>query len=279
MKTKILHESIIDPAQNSENPYVWQDKKINPLIRVRIVDILTELKVIFRELMIVGSITGKFWSTDYSDIDCTVFCDVDGETLIKYRKASRVINERNFFGPFAINFYFRTDTVEDMETLADGIYDLLQDKWVKIPAEVDEVEEALKNPKKLAIKIAKKLDGDLDEISTLVQELLTDYNKTDINFDEKLNLLQLSLDEYISSLDTIHQKRIQEFSKVLEGGSLIQVRRYGSRNMLPWAIIYKYLVKWLYFKYQAIFKNLLLDDELKRSEVKKLFQEFVRFWI
>jgi hypothetical protein len=51
-------------------------------------------------------------------------------------------------------------------------------------AAVDEVEEVLKNPKKLATRIAKRLDGDLDEISKMVQELLGDYNKSDINFDE-----------------------------------------------------------------------------------------------
>jgi hypothetical protein len=280
MKTKILHESIIDPAQSSENPYVWRDKKINPLIRIKIVDILNELKIVYRELTIVGSITGKFWSHE-SDIDCTVFCDVNLETLTNYRKASRVINDRNYFGPFPINFFFRTDTIKDVVDLAltDGIYDLLQDKWILEPADVDEVEEVLKNPKKLAIRIAKRLDGDLDEISEMVQELLNDYNKTDINFDEKLNFLQLSLDDYVKELNDIHKRRVEEFSKSLEGESLKKVREFGSRNALSWNIVYKLLVKWLYYKYKSIFDQVLKDDELKRSELKDLYKKFVQYWV
>jgi hypothetical protein len=277
MNFKHLRESIIDPAQNSENPYVWRDKKINPLIRIKIVDILNELKIVFRELTIVGSITGKFWSQE-SDIDCTVFCDVDVKTLENYRKLTRVINERNFFGPFPINFYFRTDTVEDLETLADGIYDLRQDKWIKEPADVDEVEEVLANPKKLAARIAKRLDAQLDDVAEMTQELIKDYQNGG-DFEKKLNLLQLDLDDYINSLDGIHKKRVDEFQKSLEGTDLGIVRKYRSRNFLPWNVVYKLLVKWLYYKWQAIFKDELKDSELKKSELKDLMQRFVRYWV
>jgi hypothetical protein len=277
MILKHLRESIIDPPQESENPYVWRNGKINPLIRVKIVDILTELKIVWRELTIVGSITGKFWSHE-SDIDCTVFCDVDVETLERYRKLTRVINERNFFGPFPINFYFRTDEVKDLDTLADGIYDLLQDKWVKEPADVDEVEEVLANPKKLAARIAKRLDAQLDDVAEMTQKLVDDY-KNGGSFEEKLNLLQLELDDYINSLDAIHKKRVDEFQKSLEGTDLGIVRKYRSRNFLPWNVVYKLLVKWLYFKWQAIFKDELKDSQLKKDELKDLMQRFVRYWV
>ena len=273
-----LHESIIDPAKENVNPYVWKNKTINPLIRTNIVDTLTEKKIAFRELFIIGSITGKFWN-ESSDIDCTVFCDVDDETLLGYRKITRVINERSFFGPFPINFYFRTDTVNDMQTLADGIYDLLQGEWLKEPADADEVEEALKNPKKLASIIAKRLDTELDAIAEETQDLVTNYNKSDFNFDDKLNMLQLQLDDYVNELDIIHQKRVEEFTKILEGQSLDKVKQYGSRNALSWNIIYKLLQKWLYFKWQAIFKDELKDSELKKEELKDLMKRFVRYWV
>jgi len=277
MEFKHLRESIVDPAQSSENPYVWRDGKINPLIRIKIVDILTELKVVFRELVIVGSITGKFWSIE-SDIDCNVFCDVDAATLRNYGKTTRVINERNFFGPFPINFYYRTGEVKDIETLADGIYDLLQDKWIKEPADVDEVEEVLANPKKLAARIAKRLDAQLDDVAEMTQELINDYQNGG-DFEKKLNSLQLDLDDYVNSLDAIHKKRIDEFSKSLEGKDLGTVQKYRSRNFLPWNIVYKLLVKWLYYKWSAIFKDELKDSELKKSELKDLMQRFVRYWV
>lgn len=278
MKIKHLRESIIDQPQPTENPYVWKDGKINPLIRIRIIDILWEAKVVWRELTIVGSITGKFWS-EQSDIDCTVFCDVNADTLASYRKLARVLNERHFFGPFPINFFFRTDTPAELMTLADGIYDLIQDKWIKEPKDVDVVEEALKNPQRLAEKIANRLNGDLNEISKMVEDLMSDYNKSDIKLEEKMGYLQLELDDYVKTLGEIHKRRLEEFAKVLEGESLEKVRLYGSRNFLPWNIIYKLLVKWLYYKWSAIFANVIKDDELKKSEVKELYQKFVRFWI
>jgi hypothetical protein len=278
MKIKHLRESIIDQPQPTENPYVWKDGKINPLIRIRIIDILREAKVVWRELTIVGSITGKFWS-EQSDIDCTVFCDVNADTLASYRKLARVLNERHFFGPFPINFFFRTDTPAELMTLADGIYDLIQDKWIKEPKDVDEVEEVLKNPKKLATRIAKRLDAELDEIAIMVKDLLNDYNNADINLEEKLNYLQLELDDYVKTLDEIHKRRVDEFTKVLEGESLEKVRRTGSRNFLPYNVIYKLLVKWLYYKWSVIFANVTKDEEVKKSEVKELYQKFVRFWI
>jgi hypothetical protein len=277
MQLKHLYESIIDAPQPAENPYVWKDGKINPLIKIRIIDILNDLKVDFRELTIVGSITGKFWSPE-SDIDCTVFCDADDETLKNYRKASRVINERSYFGPFPINFYIRTDTVDDMLTLADGIYDLLQDKWIKEPINVDQVEEVLANPKKLAARIAKRLDAQLDDVAEMTQGLVDDYKNAG-DFEEKLNLLQLELDDYINSLDSIHKKRVEEFQKSLEGTDLGTVQRYKSRNFLPWNICYKLLVKWLYFRWQAVFKDEMKDSELKKSELKDLMQRFVRYWV
>ena len=281
MKTKILHESIIDPPMESENPFVWREGKINPLIRIKIVDILNELKIVFRELTIVGSITGKFWSLENSDIDVTVFISSDEKTLLNYRKVIKVINQRHWFGPFPINFYLRNDTIEDMKTLAlsDGIYNLLQDRWEKEPTETDDLEEILKNPRKLAEKIAKKLDGDLDTIAELTQSLLNDYNNPSINFDEKLNLLQLSLDEYVTSLNSIHQKRVQEYAKVLEGSNLEIIRKYHSRIFLPWEIVFKYLTRWLYYHWSQIFTQTLKDDELKKNELKELFQKFVKFWI
>ena len=113
----------------------------------------------------------------------------------------------------------------------------------------------------------------------MVQDLLNDYSKTDINFEEKLNYLQLQLDDYVKTLSEIHKRRVEEFTKVLEGESLEKVRQMGSRNFLPYNVVYKLLVKWLYYKWSAIFANVTKDEEVKKSEVKELYQKFVRFWI
>ena len=273
-----LHESIIDDPQPSENPYVWLDGKINPLIRVRVVDLLTEKKIPFREIMIIGSITTIYWSEN-SDIDITVFCDANEKELLSYRKLARVMSERNFFGIFPMNFYFRTDNPQDIQVLADGIYDLLRDKWVKEPASLDAIEEAIKNPKKLAERIAKKLDLELDEISDDIVEILNRYKDSNYNLDDKLNFLELELQNYVADIDEIHKKRVESFTNALEQSNFSIIKKYGSANLLPYNIIFKLLQKWLYTRWASIFKDTLKTDDIKMKEIKILFEKFVKYWI
>jgi len=113
----------------------------------------------------------------------------------------------------------------------------------------------------------------------MVQDLINDYNNPNIDFEKKINSLQLELDDYVVALNAIHKKRIEEFSKSLEGADLGIVQKYHSRNFLPWNIIYKLLVKWLYYKWQAIFRDELKDSELKKSEIKDLMKRFVKYWV
>jgi hypothetical protein len=76
----------------------------------------------------------------------------------------------------------------------------------------------------------------------------------------------------------VHLRRNNEFSKALEQDDLSVVEKYGSRNYLPWNIIYKYLVKWLYYKWRPIFKEKLEDKKIDMTEVKKLLVQFVGVW-
>jgi len=278
MKARFVRESIIDEKQETENPYVWKDNKINPLIRIKIIDILDEKKIEYKNVFIIGSITGKFW-TQESDIDTTVVSSIDDDVLTAYRKVARIMNERNFFGPFPINFFFRNDAPENILPLADGVYDLLQDKWLKEPLEADEVEEALKNPKKLAEIIARRLDIELDDISESVEEIVKNYDTGNFDLEDHLDTLKLELEDYVNALDAVHKKRNESFSNILERDDLQKAIKYRSPNLLPWNIIYKFLTKWLYYKWYTIFKDATKDEEMKKDEAKKLFRKFVRYWI
>lgn len=279
MQFKIIKESIIDKPQEKMNPYIWDKNGIfNTIIKEKIINILENKNIKYNSLLLIGSLTTKFW-TDYSDLDITVFCDADDNILASYIATSKIINERYFFGTFPINFYFRNDNIEQLgEFFSDGIYDILKDSWVKTPTDINDIENILKNPLILAQKIARKLDLELDDISADVNDIVNNLNNNSNNFTDKLNLIDLQINEYIDQLDRIHKKRIEEFSKSLESDEYDLVKKYKSRNLLPYNIIYKYLVKHLYYKWSKVFETSKKDSLLNTNEIKKIFNNFVKFW-
>jgi predicted nucleotidyltransferase len=273
---KIIRESILDPKQEKMNPYVWEGNKLNPKIKEKIEEILQEKNIKFHTLLLIGSLATKFWTED-SDLDITVLMDETPETILKYREIVCVLNDRYFFGTFPINFFFRSDSIQDMLDWSDGIYNITKETWVK-KTSVEDFEEVLKNPKKLAMRIAKRLDLELEDIAQEVSELVEYYNNPSDQVEDKINLLQMELETYISELDTIHKRKNEEFLKVLEGGSLSLVKKYSSRNILPHNLVFKYLVKMLYYKWQGMFRKKLSDGKLDDKEIKELFHNFVRLW-
>jgi len=279
-KFKILKESIIDQPQIEKNPYVWQDNKLNPQIKDKILEILKDKNIDFKEVYIIGSITGTQY-TEESDIDITVFSNVPIEELKKYRKIFKIINSRTYFGVFPLNYFFRNDKIENVIKISDAIYDLIKNKWIKKSETTDKdyLESVLENPLKLADKIARKLDIELDEISEDVIEIMDRYRNKDYNVDKKLENLQLEIENYVGELDEVHRKRTEIFTKALEDSDFKSIKKLGSANLLPWNIIYKYLIKNLYYKINSIFKDVLKTEEIKEKEVKELFDKFVRFWM
>ena len=276
-----IFESIIDPIQQDLDRDVWPNNHLNPKIRETILGILKANNITdYLKLFIVGSITTKFWSID-SDIDVTVVMNEmpESEKIMAYRKIAKDINGTKFKS-FDINFFFQSkDYIETMQTLADGIYDIMNNDWIKKAPEVaDSVSGLLENPKALANKLAKQLDVKLEDIEQDIEQILN-YRKLDTTLiDKKLEFLKMELDDYIKTLDEVHLRRNNEFSKALEKDDLSVVEKYGSRNYLPWNIIYKYLVKWLYYKWRPIFKEKLEDNKIDMAEVKKLLVQFVEVW-
>jgi hypothetical protein len=279
---KHIFESIIDPMQTSLEPDVWPNDKINPEIRKTILGIVKKTGIQkYIKLLIVGSITTKFWSTE-SDIDVTVVMNAgpDDELITTSRELAPQINGINKFKTYDINFFFQSkDYLDTMQTLADGIYDLIENKWIKKAPDLDPIDDLLENPKKLAEHISKQLDMKLDDITMETNEIIRNAKKPNLqNINNKLGLLKMELDDYVKTLKDVHLRRNEEFSRALENDDLSVVQKYGSRNYLPWNIIYKYLVKWLYYKWQNLFKDVAKDGKVDMKEVKEIFSQFVKAW-
>jgi len=261
-------------------PDVWPNDKLNPAIKTTILSILKDAGIKkYKKLLIVGSITTKFWSID-SDIDVTVVLNEmpESELIMQYRKLAKDINGQKF-KTFDINFFFQSkDYLDTMQTLADGIYDVMNDEWIKHAPEIDPIDEFLENPRKLAEKLAKQLDIKLEDIEDEIKQIIN-YKRLDfVMINNKLELLKMELDDYVKTLDEVHLRRNNEFSKALEQDDLSVVEKYGSRNYLPWNIIYKYLVKWLYYKWRGLFKDALDDNKVDMGEAKELLKQFIGTW-
>lgn len=277
MKFKIIKESIIDKPKETINPYVWKNETLNPQIKEKIIKILNDKNINYNNIYIIGSITGTQYSEE-SDIDITVFVKLNDEETKSLRKTFKIINERNYFGGFALNYYFRNSEIKNLN-IFDGIYDVINDQWIKKATKIENIEELLKNPEIIAQRIAERLDMELDEISDSVVEIINRYNNKDFNVDEKLNLLEIEIKQYIEEIDDVHKKRIEGFNKAMGEGDLKTLKKYRSLNLLPSNIIFKFLEKNLYFKIAEIFRDITKNEELKIKEVKELYSKFVKFWM
>lgn len=289
MKFKIF-ESLIDPKQKTLSTYVWEeDKTLKPDVKNTIFSIIPQ-NFRINNLIISGSITTNFW-TDKSDIDITVFVDADDELLDAYRDYAININETKFIGPHPVNLFFRNDRLEDIIKLdfTDGIYSLIEDKWIKEPTDIEDIYKFLKEPKEMAEKIAKKLDIELEEIYDTIKDIVdiwkmslstykTNASKDKLNIiKEKINNLEIELEEYNQGISEIKRKRAEEYSRALDEYDMQLISKFHTRNLLPWAIIYKYLERWAYFKYYYLFKRILEDDVITLHEVYEIWELFISF--
>lgn len=130
------------------NPKIWTDNELKPLIRKQLktiaVDFInnTEIKgVTIHDIVLVGSITGFNWSK-FSDIDLHIILDFDKlskkygdkETLKKLfdRERQAFNNKHNnlYIYGYPVEMY-----VQDIneENVSNGIYSIMQNRWIKIP--------------------------------------------------------------------------------------------------------------------------------------------------
>jgi len=216
--------------------------------------------------------------------------------LKAYRDYAINVNETKFIEKHPINLFFRNDTLEEIGTdFTDGIYSVITDEWIKEPTEIDDVYRFLKEPRKLASRIAKKLDKELDEVEDDISDIintLTNNNRWQWNlstfsgFDKDYNLkkvedklteLELDIQNYNESISIIKRKRLEEYSRGLDENDEKIIQKYHTKNLLPFSIVYKYLQKWMYFKFYYLFKRILKDEVIELSEIKNIWKMLLNF--
>lgn len=147
------HNSILSPIQATRDPAIWDEgmpdhPTMVPMVKGTILDGLHEILTGFTEeygdyivrVYIIGSITGFQYDVD-ADVDVNYALDIDSMAMFlgvdpedlraSVRKANNKFNGKPVPGTaHPVNYFLQTD-----ETMppADGIYDLLEDTWIKYP--------------------------------------------------------------------------------------------------------------------------------------------------
>ena len=287
---KTFLEAVIDIPRRTYAKGVFDDADTNnpkikanvkALIDKQIEEFETEYPVVKTGL--IGSILTKRYRDD-ADLDINVLFDVpvekrEEERLRLSKKYLSANNPDNIQGKLIpgtkhpINFYFITDmkTYNDQEKKADAVFDIEDNKFIKRP------DDFTFDPS-LYIKDFEKKVQEIDVVKGELKRDIIDYRELEgLTADDVLNLqdkindkleeIEDSIKDIIKIGDTIDAERRAAFDRDM---SPDEIRKYGIKNRLPKAVIYKMLEKYHYLKFYKKCKKILDDGKVTDKEIDDL---------
>jgi hypothetical protein len=289
-KMKTFLEAVIDIPRRTYAKGVFDDADTNnpkikasvkALIDKQIEEFETEYPVVKTGL--IGSILTKRYRDD-ADLDINVLFDVpvekrEDERLRLSKKYLSANNPDNIQGKLIpgtkhpINFYFITDmkTYNDQEKKADAVFDIEDNKFIKRP------DDFTFDPS-LYIKDFEKKVQEIDVVKGELKRDIIDYRELEgLTADDVLNLqdkindkleeIEDSIKDIIKIGDTVDAERRAAFDRDM---SPDEIRKYGIKNRLPKAVIYKMLEKYHYLKFYKKCKKILDDGKVTDKEIDDL---------
>tara|TARA_Y100000385_G_scaffold61230_1_gene59818 strand:+ start:1544 stop:3781 length:2238 start_codon:yes stop_codon:yes gene_type:complete len=289
-KMKTFLEAVIDIPRRTYAKGVFDNADTNnpkikdsvkSLIDKQIEEFETEYPVV--KIGLIGSILTKRYRED-ADLDINVLFDVpkdkrEDERLRLSQKYLSAKNPNNIQGKLIpgtkhpINFYFITDmkTYQDQEKKADAVFDIEDNEFVKRP------EEFTFDPNLYVNDFERKVQ-EIDVVKGELKRDIIDYRELeDLTSDDVLNLqdkINSKLDEIEDSIkdiikigDGVDAERRAAFDKDM---SPDEIRKYGIKNRLPKAVIYKMLEKYHYLKFYKKCKKILDDGKVTDKEIDDL---------
>ena len=238
-KNKSINENIetevnasdIDPTpydkKNELNPKLWANGKLNPKVRLKLLDIADEFWfglglewVEVKDIIITGSMCSYNWS-DYSDIDLHIiidFNDVDDNLELVREYMNSIKNEWNenhmnlsIYG-FPIELYIQD---KNEHHVSEGEYSLEKNKWIKEPQE-DNVKPIGDNEEKIKEKSA--------YLMTLIDELgkyMTAYS----NDSHRMELVYEKSTSFINKLRKMRRKSLDKNGEMSVGNLVYKIMR------------------------------------------------------
>ena len=287
---KTFLEAVIDIPRRTYAKGVFDDAdtnnpKIKDSVKAQIDRQIEEFEKEYPVVKIglIGSILTKRYRDD-ADLDINVLFDVpkekrEEERLRLSQKYLSAKNPDNIQGKLIsgtkhpINFYFITDmkTYQDQEDKADAVFDIEDNKFIKRP------EDFTFDPS-MYIKDFEKKVQEIDVVKGELKRDIIDYRELEgLTSDDVLNLqdkindkleeIEDSIKDIIKIGDTVDAERRAAFDRDM---SPDEIRKYGIKNRLPKAVIYKMLEKYHYLKFYKKCKKILDDGKVSDKEIDDL---------
>ena len=287
-----IQESIIDIPRRTYAPGVFdkadtKDPKIKPSVKKQIQDQIKkfeEYPVI--KIALIGSILTKRYRND-ADLDINILFDVpkkdqEEQRLTLSKKYLSASNPDNIQGKLIpgtkhpINYYFITDqtTYDDQNKKADAVFDIENDEFIKRPEDFSfdtnlYVKEFERKVQEIDV-VRGELKRDIIDYHELIELKPDDILNLQEKINEKLEEIEDSIEQIVKVGDGVDAERRSAFNSDMTPD---QIRKYGIKNRLPKAVIYKMLEKYHYLKFYKKCKEVLEDGKVTDDEIKSLTKE------
>jgi len=213
----------------------------------------------FSRIYITGSILSYQW-TDYSDIDVHMEM-TEGNVEAAIKKATQEAEYVLLPGTkHPVNFYIGTDLSSDFAQ-ADGVYDLVRDKWIRGPYNISaNLERYMQEFQSVASRIdvvrgsLKRNIVDLEGLYSLSDK---DIKNLTSLVKEKLREINQAVSELSNTYSVYRTMRSLGFAK---GLSPSEAQDAVSRQLLPTNVVFKLLEKYHYVSLLKNVRKLLIQS-------------------
>ena len=283
-----LRESVLTLAKDELDPVIFQPNDegtptLRENIRIQILKDIDEIRKVLPvvNFYIIGSILTKNYDVR-TDIDVSVQIDAQQVDSISTADIMHLLTNLNgrMAGETAhpINYYVVLEDFDD--TKVDAAYDIVNDKWLKLPKayEPDVEKWSLKFQETLkSIDIATgAIRRDLIDIEEIRGLHTNKIKKLKILMKQKLQHLEELLKQLVSVHRDTKMLRKMAFDRFLTPH---EIQEYGSRNLLPENILYKLLEKYYYIKFIKKIESILDErNELELTDVPAIKRTMGDLW-
>lgn len=186
--------------KNSLNGKLWKNDRINQKYRRALLkiarDFLEDIEVGWVnpvDIIVTGSVANYNWDENYSDIDLHIVLDFEKvdkkkefvEKYFKYAKDEwNGVHSLLKVGGFPVEVY-----VQDInqEHSSQGIYSILNDKWIEKPS-IEKMDNGRFNDEKISARVAEFMNK-IDEVSDEFDEMdaMPDYSEEKSKLAEEIH--------------------------------------------------------------------------------------------
>ena len=298
---QVVKESIIDYVHKTLDPRLWDISQNPPMLRSEVKErIIDELKNYFKEdydslideIHITGSIGTQQWRSK-TDIDVHIVPrDIEinkekyEELQSRIMKAFRI--KDLYISEHPLEVYLQLDP--EQEFRGDASYDVLNDKWIKLPFTLSsdfdpDVEFAYL--KKDLNKIFSKIDSALGELrrDLVDHDIIKDYLKN-LNPEEKtwlqdklvnkINEIENDINHLIKQKEKYHQLRKNAYGPEDEEKAwkdVLKSKSWAPSNVM-WKILDRYKYVSLILDLQKVMRNIEEGESLDTQDINKVKKVF-----